>query len=54
MPRKFEISEELAQATADYLSTQPYREVHALMAGFQRLNEVGCQCDQESEEKGPR
>ena len=37
LPEAYLISRALAQATLDYLSVQPYREVFALVAAFQTL-----------------
>ena len=36
-PQAFVIPSALAQATLDYLALQPYREVYALVRGFEAL-----------------
>jgi hypothetical protein len=36
-PAAYVISRELAQATLNYLAAQPYREVFALVQGFETL-----------------
>jgi hypothetical protein len=36
-PDAYAIPHDLAQATLDYLSTRPYREVFALVRGFESL-----------------
>lgn len=36
MGRTFELSEELINATLNYLGTQPYQQVAALIQGIQR------------------
>lgn len=37
---KFEISQELVQAIANYLQTKPFQEVHQLIAALSQLKKI--------------
>ena len=39
----YAIPRSLAQATLDYLSMQPYREVYALVRGFEALERISAE-----------
>jgi hypothetical protein len=44
----YAIPRSLAQATVDYLSMQPYREVYALVRGFEALERISVESGPDS------
>lgn len=45
--KKFEISEQLANAILQYLASRPYAEVYQLVAALQKIEEIPAKEEQE-------